>query len=108
MCRNNREDIFNLVPINIISSKFHVKVIGGGKAATIKVKGLLEKGCYVHILSKEFSKEILDIENKNLKLKKGNYYKEFIKDGHLIIILRKMKYTQLRYLKLEKKLKKKN
>ena len=43
MCRNNREDIFNLVPINIISSKFHVKVIGGGKAATIKVKGLLEK-----------------------------------------------------------------
>ncbi|MDU5414208.1 MAG: NAD(P)-dependent oxidoreductase, partial [Clostridium perfringens] len=78
MCRNNREDIFNLVPINIISSKFHVKVIGGGKAATIKVKGLLEKGCYVHILSKEFSKEILDIENKNLKLEKGTYYKEFI------------------------------
>ena len=58
----------------------------GGKAATIKVKGLLEKGCYVHILSKEFSKEILDIENKNLKLEKGNYYKEFIKDAHLIII----------------------
>ncbi|MDK0703961.1 NAD(P)-dependent oxidoreductase [Clostridium perfringens] len=86
MCRNNREDIFNLVPINIISSKFHVKVIGGGKAATIKVKGLLEKGCYVHILSKEFSKEILDIKNKNLKLEKGTYYKEFIKDGHLIII----------------------
>lgn len=86
MCRNNREDIFNLVPINIISSKFHVKVIGGGKAATIKVKGLLEKGCYVHILSKEFSKEILDINNENLKLEEGTYYKEFIKDAHLIII----------------------
>ena len=86
MCRNNREDIFNLVPINIISSKFHVKVIGGGKAAAIKVKGLLEKGCYVHILSKKFSKEILDINNENLKLEKGTYYKEFIKDAHLIII----------------------
>lgn len=86
MCRNNREDFFNLVPINIISSKFHVKVIGGGKAATIKVKGLLEKGCYVHILSKEFSKEILDINNENLKLEEGTYYKEFIKDAHLIII----------------------
>lgn len=86
MCRNNREDIFNLVPINIISSKFHVKVIGGGKAATIKVKGLLEKGCYVHILSKEFSKEILDINNENLKLEEGTYYKAFIKDAHLIII----------------------
>ncbi|MDZ5252335.1 NAD(P)-dependent oxidoreductase [Clostridium sp. LIBA-8841] len=86
MCRNNREDIFNLVPINIISSKFHVKVIGGGKAAFIKVKGLLEKGCYVHILSKKFSKEILDINNENLKLEEGTYYKEFIKDAHLIII----------------------
>lgn len=86
MCRNNREDIFNLVPINVISSKFHVKVIGGGKAAFIKIKGLLEKGCYVHILSKKFSKEILDINNENLKLEEGTYYKEFIKDAHLIII----------------------
>lgn len=74
------------MPINIISSKFHVKVIGGGKAAYIKTKGLLEKGCYVHILSKDFSKEILDIKDKNLKLEKGEYYIEFIKDAHLIII----------------------
>lgn len=74
------------MPINIISSKFHVKVIGGGKAAFIKVKGLLEKGCYVHILSKKFSKEILDINNENLKIEEGTYYKEFIKDAHLIII----------------------
>lgn len=86
MYRNNREDIFNLVPINIISSKFRVKVIGGGKAAFIKVKGLIEKGCYVHILSKEFSKKILDIDSENLKIEKGTYHKDFIKDCHLVII----------------------
>lgn len=86
MCRNNREDIFNLVPINIISSKFRVKVIGGGKAAFIKVKGLIEKGCYVHILSKEFSKEILEINSERLKIEKGTYYKKFIKNCHLVII----------------------
>lgn len=86
MFKNNREDIFNLVPINIISNKFHVKVIGGGKAAYIKIKGLLEKGCYVHILSKDFSEEILCIKDKNLKIEKGEYYKDFIKDAHLIII----------------------
>lgn len=86
MCRDNREDIFNLVPINIISYKFRVKIIGGGKAATIKAKGLLKKGCNVHILSKEFSEELLEIRDKNLKLERGVYYKEFIKDAHLVII----------------------
>lgn len=86
MCRDNREDIFNLIPINIISYKFRVKIIGGGKAATIKAKGLLEKGCNVHILSKEFSRELLSIEDKKLKLECGVYYKDFIKDAHLIVI----------------------
>lgn len=86
MYRDNREDFFNLVPINIISSKFLIKIIGGGKAAYIKAKGLLEKGCFVHILSKEFSEEVLSLKNSNLTLETGIYYKEFIKNSHLVII----------------------
>lgn len=87
MCRDNREDIFNLVPINIISSKFLVKIVGGGRAAYIKARGLLEKGCLVHILSKEFSEEVLSLnDNINLTLEIGVYYEEFIKKSHLVII----------------------
>lgn len=86
MCGDNREDIFNLVSLNLISNKIKVKIIGGGRASYIKAKGLLEKGCLVHILSKDFSEDILELEKENIILEEGEYYKEFIKKCHLVII----------------------
>lgn len=86
MYGNNREDIFNLVSLNLISNKLRVKIVGGGKAAYIKAKGLLEKGCLVHILAKEFSNDIFRLSKDNLILERGEYYKDFIENAHLIII----------------------
>lgn len=86
MCGDNREDIFNLVSLNLISNKLKVHIVGGGRASYIKAKGLLEKGCLVHILSKDFSDDILKLKKENLILEEGEYYKEFIKNCHLVII----------------------
>lgn len=89
MSRINNEDIsreLETISLNFFSKKLKIKVIGGGAAATIKIKSFLEKGCRVEILSKSFSKEILNIKNENLILIKGHYNIDFINDGHIILI----------------------
>lgn len=90
MFKDNREDIsrkeLNRLNLSVFSSKINTCVIGGGKGALIKVKGLLDRGCLVTLVSKDIIKEIYEIENPNLKIIKGEYKIEYIYDKHLILI----------------------
>lgn len=93
MYEDNRKDISNeeiiYSYISLISSKLKVGIIGGGKAGTIKAKHFADNKCYVEVLSKTFSEEIVKISKKSkesLKLINDEFSYEFLKDKHLIII----------------------
>jgi len=93
MYEDNRKDISSeeiiYSYISLISSKLRVGIIGGGKAGTIKAKHFIKNKCYVEVLSKTFSEEIVVIsENarESLKLINEEFSYEFLKDKHLIII----------------------
>jgi len=93
MYEDNRKDISNeeiiYSYISLISSKIKVGIIGGGKAGTIKAKHFADNKCYVEVLSKTFSEEIVGISKKtkeSLKLINEEFSYEFLNDKHLIII----------------------
>ena len=93
MYEDNRKDISNeeiiYSYISLISSKIKVGIIGGGKAGTIKAKHFTDNKCYVEVLSKTFSEEIVGISKKtkeSLKLINEEFSYEFLNDKHLIII----------------------
>lgn len=89
MSKNNKEDIQNIdySYIGLISQKIKIGIIGAGKAGFIKASHFLRDNCTVEILSKSFSNEILNLNNKysSLKLIKGKYDEKFLKDKHIII-----------------------
>lgn len=74
------------VALNFFSHKLKVKIIGGGKGAFIKAKTFCTNGCAVEILSKNFSEDILNLKNYNVTYIKGEYYKNFIIDAHIVLI----------------------
>ena len=74
------------VALNFFSHKLKVKIIGGGKGAFIKAKTFCTNGCAVEILSKNFSEDILNLKNYNIRYIKGEYYKNFIIDAHIVLI----------------------
>lgn len=90
MCKYIGKDIYDetieYTFLALNSNNIRVGLVGGGKAANIKVKTLLKKGCYIEVLSKNINKELLDISSKNLKLLEGEYNIDFINDKHLVII----------------------
>lgn len=93
MYEDNRKDISSeeiiYSYISLISSKLKVGIIGGGKAGTIKAKHFVSNKCYVEVLSKTFSDEIVQISKdakENLRLINKEFSYEFLKDKHLIII----------------------
>lgn len=93
MYEDNRKDICNeeidYAYISLISSKVRVGIIGGGKAGTIKTKHFINNKCYVEVLSKTFSEEIIELSKtsmERLKLINEEFSYEFLKDKHLIII----------------------
>lgn len=63
-----------------------VLVIGGGKAAKIKINSFLKRGFTVHCISKDFSSDIIIIKNKNFLLLNREYEDNIIDDYHLIVI----------------------
>lgn len=89
MPKNIREDIYDKTIdytfLAINSKKLRVGVIGGGKAGLIKARTLLKKGCYIEILARSISDDLKKFSEK-IKLIEGEYYTDFIKDKHLIII----------------------
>lgn len=88
MYKDIREDIYKeklvYTYLSFISQKLRVGIIGGGKAGYLKSKSFLSRGCRVEVLSINFIDEFYSL--KDIKLIKGEYKKEFIKDKHLIII----------------------
>ncbi|WP_297421560.1 NAD(P)-dependent oxidoreductase [Clostridium sp.] len=93
MGKDNREDIFTggieYSYISLISKKLRVGIIGGGKAGEIKARHFVNNKCYVEVLSKNFDEKIIELSNNSkerLKLIKGEFSHEFLKDKHLIII----------------------
>lgn len=90
MFKNFEENIYGdgieRIYLSFFSNKLRVGIIGGGKAAIIKIRSFLKRKVYVEVLAREFSKDILDINDKNLKLIKAEYKSEFIQDKHLIVI----------------------
>ena len=74
------------VALNFFYHKLKVKIIGGGKGAFIKAKTFCTKGCAGEILSKNFSEDILNLKNYNIRYIKGEYYKNFIIDAHIVLI----------------------
>lgn len=70
--------------LSIISTKLKIGIIGGGKAAYIKTKSFLDKGCNIEVLALEFIEDFFNL--KNLQMIKSAYSRDFIKDKHLIII----------------------
>jgi precorrin-2 dehydrogenase / sirohydrochlorin ferrochelatase len=93
MYEDNRKDISReeiiYSYISLFSSKLRVGVIGGGKAGTIKAKHFANNKCYVEVLSKTFSDELVEISKgarENFKLINEEFNYEFLKDKHIIII----------------------
>lgn len=93
MDKDDRKDIFeqgiDYSYISFISQKLRVGIVGGGKAGEIKAKHFVKNECYVEVLSKTFSKGIIELEKysqKFLKLINEEFNCKFIHDKHLIII----------------------
>lgn len=70
----------------LMSNKLRVGIIGGGKAAFIKAKNFISKGCYIEVISKTFLNEFMKIESNNIVLNRKSYNKKFIEDKHIIIL----------------------
>ncbi|WP_291650920.1 NAD(P)-dependent oxidoreductase [Clostridium sp.] len=88
MYKDTRKDIpeecLEYTYLSVMSRKFRVGIVGGGKVGYIKGKNFLYKGCIVDVLSLNFIDEFSNL--KDINLIKGEYNKDFIKDKHLIII----------------------
>lgn len=91
MYKDIRKDIHDEVEytfLSLLSRKVRVGVVGGGRAGFIKVRHFVQNKCYVEVLSKKFTDDILGLadKNDNLKLIYRQLDDEFFKDKHIIII----------------------
>ncbi|VYU02582.1 NAD(P)-dependent oxidoreductase [Clostridium tertium] len=88
MCKDIKEDIsredINYTYLATNSKKLRIGIVGGGRAGFIKAKSFFQRGSYVEVLSLEFIEDFNSLVNINLI--KSNYYREFIKDKHVIVI----------------------
>lgn len=73
--------------LSLISNKVNVLIVGGGRAALIKARTFLSKGCNVSVLAKDFVDEFNGLNNKkNVTIIKGEYDSNHIDKHHLVII----------------------
>jgi precorrin-2 dehydrogenase/sirohydrochlorin ferrochelatase len=73
--------------LSLVSKKINVLIVGGGRAALIKAKTFVKRGCQVEVVSKEFLEEFKKLGGyNNLKLIYGEYNNNYIIDKHIIII----------------------
>ena len=89
MYEDTEGDIYggvNYLPISLFSRKIKIGIIGGGKAALIKARGLYDKGCTVELMAPEFLDEFYNFSNDRIILIKGYYNNSFIFDKHIVII----------------------
>ncbi|MBC2580767.1 NAD(P)-dependent oxidoreductase [Clostridium sp. DJ247] len=91
MYENNTEDILcsriEYTMLSLVSNKIKILIVGGGRAAFIKAKTFVKRGCIVTVLSKEFIAEFHELEkNNNLELVYGQYEKSYMLDKHIVVI----------------------
>ena len=72
--------------ISLLADKIKVLVVGGGKAALIKVKSFLARGCRVTVVAPVFRDEFATLDSENLSVQKGNYERAQLSGQHLVII----------------------
>ncbi|BAQ12951.1 putative precorrin-2 dehydrogenase [Clostridium botulinum] len=81
----NLQEKYNFIALK--SKRIRILIIGGGRAAFIKGKAFLDRGCSLYILAPKFSKDVLDLKTyDNVEFIKNNYDEKYILDKHLVVI----------------------
>lgn len=89
MHEDTTKDIYremNYAPLTLFGEKLNIGVIGGGRGALIKVKSFYKRHSNIEVLALDFLEEFNNFNKSKVKLIKGEYYEDFIKNKHLIII----------------------
>lgn len=75
--------------ISLLPKRVNIIIVGGGRAALIKTRTIIEKKCKVYLLSVDFCIELIELKHKNpeqLIFIRDKYKKKYIRDKHLVII----------------------
>ncbi|MBA5850970.1 NAD(P)-dependent oxidoreductase [Clostridium sp. cel8] len=73
--------------VALSSQKINVLIVGGGRAAYIKLKTFSTKGAQVFVVAKKFLSEFDEFKTmKNVHILKKNYEKKYIEKSHIIVI----------------------
>ncbi|NFD77506.1 NAD(P)-dependent oxidoreductase [Clostridium botulinum] len=81
----NLQGKYNFIALK--SKRIRILIVGGGRAAFIKGKAFLDRGCSLYILAPKFSKNVLNLKNyDNVEFIKNNYDEKYILDKHLVVI----------------------
>jgi precorrin-2 dehydrogenase / sirohydrochlorin ferrochelatase len=72
--------------LSLLTEKVKVLVVGGGKAALIKVKSFLARGCRVTGVAPVFREEFTTLDSEDLHLQKGSYECSQLSGQHLVVI----------------------
>ena len=89
MSRDITKDIYgdlNYAPITLFGNKLNVGIIGAGRGALIKTRNFYNKGSNIEVLALEFLDDFYELDTNRVKLIKGCYKTQFIKNKHIIII----------------------
>ena len=89
MSRDITKDIYgdlNYAPITLFGNKLNVGIIGAGRGALIKIRNFYNKGSNIEVLALEFLDDFYELDTNRVKLIKGCYKTQFIKNKHIIII----------------------
>ncbi|KRQ85909.1 precorrin-2 dehydrogenase [Caloramator mitchellensis] len=88
MQEDNREDFqgMNFISLTLLSDKIRAGIIGAGRAGLIKTKSFIKNNVSVEVLSNEFLDEFYELKSDKLKLIKGEYKSDFLKDKHIVVI----------------------
>lgn len=89
MSRDNTEDLqdeLEFIFLSLLSKKLNVGIIGGGKGGLIKARTFLNSGANLWVLSRDFIEEFKELQLQGDRLIKGEYYTDFIKDKHIVLV----------------------
>ncbi len=79
------QEKYNFIALK--SRRIRILIVGGGRAAFIKGKAFLDRGCSLYILAPKFSKDVLNLKTyDNVEFIKNNYDEKYILDKHLVVI----------------------
>jgi len=74
------------LPLSLLADKIHVLIVGGGKAAFIKAKTFVSRGCRVTIVAKKMGGGLANLHADRLTLIHAPYDSSYLSGCHLVII----------------------